>query len=252
MSPEPIYHTHAAVSLLHRKLEKIMHKHLQMQVGITAPPEYERWKNMSSEKDFFFFMSAAATERPVYARRNRGGESEVTHLPISPHPRWPNNCWWVSWQDKWTTKPSRQIELREASLTFFWGTERDPDKDQILRAEWEEPPMHGQEHAAQPHWHIDPGKAGGSARADLTAEMLVTSRQNLADAPLEDLSSPIISRQLNTANLHLAMGGWELADIADNCWQKRVANDLNKLATWADKTLEYTIRQLRGVTLSKE
>jgi hypothetical protein len=161
---------------------------------------------------------------------------------------------WVYWGEKW--KKTQVVQSRKTAaatldlvgvkLCFHVGN-FGQKKTQILRAEWDNPKLQGNEVAqvAQPHWHIDPNLmdipsngcdnpvpvSGGLVELPATQEGLAFSAPN----------------SLSLQRLHLGMAGWRNQETHPQCWQHKL--DLDAIAEWLKRVLVYCKSELPNITI---
>lgn len=212
------------MSAHHEVLKTAFSQILGQAVSIKAVAGEEWWR--AADKDLIAFnMVGGPIGETSSAQRKRGLRCPV--LPIPASISWWGDCRaWVSWYEEWFSQRGTRFTLRSAAITLYWGTHT--AKEQLLRAEWAEPPFHGG-NAGQPHWHTD-------------FAMFVDDDALLDESSLEN--GEIIQRGLNVGGCHFAMAGWNCKDVPGNTWQHSVGTDLTRLSGWATGTLSYIVGQL--------
>jgi hypothetical protein len=235
-------HLHSAgkVEGFHARVDALLRPHVAGASNIRTPVADASWKKLANGTQVFFDLVASRDRE--FAMQNIGKECDVSPLSIDAPNWWGESRWWVSWRAVWESAGRSQFELCEIGMKFFWGPPRQRGKDQILRAEWAEPPRGGD--AGQPHWHIDPwGRQPERNRLKSSADVDDIA---FADIGAEKPSGfgAETGRTIDTSSLHLGMAGWTLCDMPDNPWQRQVGDDLGAVLVWTDGILGYVRRQL--------
>jgi len=152
----------------------------------------------------------------------------------------PSRTYWLAIALRFAPLLER-FKLIQVSLVLFEGTETDPEKSPLLRAEWddlEEAGVH-----AQPHWHVykdrSAARSGGGAFPAVSSGPIVFSPQA---AELED---PERIGLRDRPRFHYAMAArWHLEE-GGSC---RSSLSAAGLMSWLDGCIDYIRGQLPHIS----
>ena len=175
------------------------------------------------------------------------------------------NAPWAGWYEKWTACGAGLFRLVGASWTFYWGSVTREEKDQLLRAEWDQPPPEDKKakgsealwDRAQPHWHFDRGQLPKICVCPTPTSPPLPHPSSLEDLgaqpALVEVGSPVrplereAYQEISLSGLHLGMGGWDCPGSHPQCWQRKVEEPLD-LLKWAKHTLQYAVAQFENLS----
>jgi hypothetical protein len=184
--------------------------------GIATDPPGNAWEKPSFDGVAVFFAYSKA-KGYIRAARKSGRPSPVVLIKDSEFTNSKKDLLYISWKESWKKNKihTRNFELLDTGITFYWGNREFPGKveDQLFRAEWTQRREGSSVLAAHPHWHID--------------------------WPLGmDLDKMI-------DGVHLGMAGWDLAEQGETheYWIKYVQNSLYDLRLWVNRVIKYGIQQ---------
>lgn len=229
------------VDLFHKLLCERAGRVLAYELAIPEPANTFDWKQHSRcDKRIVFEMIATDSSIAIrFADKVVGGRCRV--FPLYPRLQFDVTVW-AAWADEWQPEGHDSFHLVTAGWTFFWGTPHYDNKEQLLRAEWDNLLLRGGK-AAQPHWHFDrhlvPMVYLGSdelGEKQPSGETLEELRVPEDDMPLVQLSRGPALQDLHLSGLHLGMGGWTNSETHPDCWQFRVKHR-DQLVRWAELTL---------------
>jgi len=224
------------INLLHRTLEDAIRRVLKFaKLKITQPHADGDWSKASVGSQVVFELLYAGTHEEHTADRDRGGRCSVFAL----HPNYAGDAlssrYWVSWFEDWRVKEAKkEWALCTAGWSVFVGPPNQ-QKQQLIRAEWDQLPIAGSPHTGQPHWHVDRFPRLDTAAYD-SAAVAVPNEPSLVLANAADGTSEL-------AGLHLAMGTWNEGLDHPQCWQRSVRIPDDAVA-WAVRTLKYLQSEL--------
>jgi hypothetical protein len=205
------------------------------------PPDQSRWYNVrDGEKIDFELVPVYAVSAEVAMRRRREDKPihKVYVFPLSTPSSYRPAIFWVSWHETWKKVHPTNYNLLNAGWTMFKGLSGNPDKDQVLRVDWDQLPHKGSPNAGHPHWHFD-------------HELFLTSEPDKVEvAPgLVEVTTDTafgMPRQASLGFIHLAMGAWNKDKEHPECWQRTYEDDCQQLRDWCVKTLRYLKEQVGG------
>lgn len=230
MTPSEITRLHQSLA---GKIKQVLHF---AKLEIAQPPQRNgNWNNASVGAEIAFELLYVNTYQEQTAQRDRGGGCSVFAL----HPGYAEDLlgsrYWVTWHEKWQVGATRRnLDLCTAAWTVFAGPQGQ-EKQQVIRAEWDQLPRAGRRSSGQPHWHVDRFPQIQLAPFASTAAS-TTSVTGLMFADTSS-STPALS------DLHLAMGAWHATESHPACWQ-RSAGRPDDLVQWGLRTLEYLKSEL--------
>ncbi len=219
----------------HRDLAKDLRGILGYGVDTREPPGPWYKREPGQAVEFQLHTTVGALRES--AKTKRGRQCQVFPLHAD---RANERTLWVAWQEVWVScahGQARKFRLAAASWLFFWG-QYARGMEQLLRAEWAQPPDFGG-HAAQPHWHFDRSllprvydhgdlpEAGANGASESPA---------VGEAPATGALAPMLQglQELTLEGLHLGMGGWN--HDGPRCWQCVPANTAD-VRLWAVRAM---------------
>jgi len=264
------------INRLHSKLESKLRTVIQTKNARLRHPRAEQnWASIKPGGDVMFCLSYVDRVMAEQALRERGGRVDVFPLVARADDSGETHAaltgrLWVSWRERWRKGRRKTFDLLTAGWTLFHGPQRDPDKVQILRAEWDQLGSDvGDQQAGQPHWHVDhdvvlvsptaalgvrDGDAGWEGAPVETDASLEPHRQETAGG-LEELEPSVVPgsgvnipplKLIGTDHVHLAMGTWNVGRPNPQCWQRDMQR-VDELADWSEATLLYLQAQFRSI-----
>jgi hypothetical protein len=124
----------------------------------------------------------------------------------------------------------------------YRGIRAQPDKAQLVRADWDQLATKTSSKDAQPHWHFDQPVAVSMAMPPATS--MPALREVQPTHVGSQMSILPTNKEMSVDHIHLAMGGWEAKKSQPECWQ-REAKSWREIHIWATRTLEYLQDQFR-------
>jgi hypothetical protein len=225
------------INSLHRSLENAIKGVLEFaKLEIAQPQCGGDWSKASLRSYVVFELLYADTYQEQIAQRDMGGKCSVFGLHPKDASIELSSRFWVSWFEEWQVVARQDLHLCTAGWSVFAGPP-DQQKQQILRAEWDQLPDTGSPRSGQPHWHLDRFPRIEAA-ADDTAGAAAPAEAALALVDRVDGASEL-------AGLHLAMGTWNGKRKHPECWQRQ-AGKTDDLLIWGVRTLEYLQSELES------
>ncbi len=174
----------------------------------------------------------------IALRGREGRYHRVFVYPLNEEPTSFVGTFWVSWHESWCKQNPEEFALLNAGWTLFEGLSGNQDKNQVLRADWDQLPHKGSKHAGHPHWHFDHWLFISAEPAK------VEVRPGLVEVATDTAFST--AKQASVGFIHLAMGAWN-GDVGHpQCWQRTYQDDCQQLCDWCVKTLTYLKDQVGG------
>lgn len=234
-----------SVKSYHELLAKALGDHLPGGIEITSAREYQRLDQLRLGEKVTYTAIGAAASFPEFADRKRGGRVAV--LRLMPEAPFDAPCAWFGWFERWRKANANRHQLESVSATFFWGFQGRPDKQQLLRAEWDCEEVAAQK-SAQPHWQFDSTyewiyeSRSVQQRRTPPIEEPVELIEVIEDAPLVEVGA-MFAQELSVSGMHLGMAGWENAQQADRWWRLGMPHQPTTLVRWAERTLRHVAEQ---------
>lgn len=231
------------IGQFHNQLIEAFSTCLQLELQIKQVDEQLNWKAALPGTSVLYTAKSASQKTIVDFHDRQQIFRFSDHHQMAPL--------WVYWGEKWKKSQIAQsrnmakatLDLVGVKLCFHVGN-FGQQKTQILRAEWDNPKLQGNE-VAQPHWHIDPNLmdlpskgrdypvpvSGGLVELSALQEGLAVSAPN----------------SLSLRRLHLGMGGWRHQEAHPQCWQHKL--DLDTIAEWLKRVLVYCKNELPKIAV---
>ena len=228
------------IQLLHTSLAIKVRDILEFaKLNISQPQGGGDWRKAAFGSSVVFELLYAETYQEQTARRDMGGSYSVFAL----HPECAGDAlssrYWVGWFEEWQVRAARQdLGLRTAAWSVFAGPPNQ-QKQQIIRAEWDQLPSTGRTLSGQPHWHVDRFPPIQTAVYE-PAPVVAPVETNLLLVCGANGASEL-------GRLHLAMGAWNGQQKHPECWQ-RCAKKPEDVVTWGARTLQYLQSEFRGTS----
>jgi len=218
---------------LHKTMQKKCSGLLPTKVHI-APASRHRWEQTPAHEtcDFQMVPNNRAHGETVFRGRKRHRVPVLLLHPLDPGS---GSWYWISWYEQWRRDDKSGFVLLTASWTVYRGIPAQPDKAQLVRADWDQLGTNtGSKDAGQPHWHFDQPVAVSAVVPPAGSTLTLREVQPPhVGAPLSILSP---KREMSVDHVHLAMGAWDANIPHPKCWQ-REAQTWPDIATWATRTL---------------
>lgn len=201
----------------------------------------EEWYKVRDGCGVQFELVPVDSVKLELAERRRREDSKVHRVsvfPLSTPSGTGIGTFWASWHEVWRKKDSSNYVLLNAGWTVFEGLRGNQDKEQVLRADWDQLPHKGSRRAGQPHWHFD-------------HELFISDEPDKVEiAPgLVEIKTDTgsgMAKPVSVGFIHLAMGAWNNDADHPECWQRTYEDDCQQLRDWCVKTLKYLKEQIGG------
>lgn len=205
------------------------------------PSSQEKWYKTRDGSQVEFELVPRYLEKSEPALRIRREDKKTHRVSVFPLCAQSRSCagiFWVSWYEAWLKQNSSNFILLNAGWTLFEGLPGNQDKNQVLRAEWDQLPLKGNIRAGHPHWHFD-------------HELFIFTEPDkveIAPGLVEISAEETFAMQESTSVgfIHLAMGTWNKGMDHPQCWQRDYEDDCQQLRDWCIKTLIYLKEQIQG------
>jgi hypothetical protein len=225
----------ADIRELHKTLGKESSQLFCMKAHVSHYSREEWEKTPPNQTCDFELVADRPADRETAFRGS--AKHRVSVLLLYPPEQYGTSSYWVSWYEKWRKDRHQGFVLLTASWTVYRGIRAQPDKAQLVRAEWDQIKNDvGSKDAGQPHWHFDQPVA----MAIMAPSCPVTSTLREVQPLNVGLPTSIqtIGQEQKVDHVHLAMGAWHATRPHPECWQRdvRAWPDLHE---WAIRTLEY-------------
>jgi len=226
------------ITLLHTDLKRQIKEILHFSnLTIKQPQGHGDWRKATFGSHVGFEMLYDGTYQEQTAQRDKGGRCSVFALHPNDADGELTGRYWVGWFEEWQVQAARQdFVLRTAAWSVFAGPPNQ-QKQQIIRAEWDQIPITGRALSGQPHWHVDRFPPIQTAVYE-PAPVVAPVETNLLLACGANGASEL-------GYLHLAMGAWNGQQGHPECWQ-RWAKKPEDVVTWGVRTLQYLQSEFRG------
>lgn len=205
------------------------------------PPDERKWHRVPADREVKFELIPEDCLERETAQRGRGEDSKDQRVFVLPLCARLSTCgggFWVSWHETWRKKGEGGFILLNSGWTLFEGQSGDPQKYQVLRADWDQLPHKGSLQAGHPHWHFDDDLfiSAGPATVEVAPGLFQTTTGTASEVP----------RKASMGSIHLAMGAWNTDTDHPGCWQRTYEDDCQQLRDWCKKTLKYLKEQVGG------
>lgn len=227
---------------LHRAMKRECSRLLPTRVHV-APVSRPEWEKTPANNtcDFELFPDNWADGEHAFRGRTKT-KRKVSVLSLHPQKADSPSCYWISWYEQWRRDDKSGFDLLTASWTVYRGIRAQPDKAQLVRADWDQHAAKTSRKDAQPHWHFDQPVAVSAAMLPAASTLSLQEVQSLhTGSPMGVF--PTIG-EMKVDHVHLAMGTWEAKKAHPECWQ-REAQTWPDISIWAIRTLEYLQDQFR-------
>lgn len=217
-----------------REVRKVIDAHVKFYPGPQA-----KWCNVDDgcEVEFELIPTDLVEAEVAKRMRRKDGPIHRVHVFRLSTPSSSRPCtFWVSWHETWIKEDSTNYVLLNAGWTLFEGLAGNPDKAQVLRADWDQLEHRRSKRAGHPHWHFD-------------HELFIRSEpdkvkvgRGLVKVATDDAFA--MGGGTSVGFVHLAMGAWKGDMDHPECWQRTYEDDCQQLCDWCIKTLRYLKEQV--------
>ena len=238
--------TATEIKHLHNRITQRVRNIIGYSIKITPYGRLTNWERAASNNIIRFnIVVSDDSGKQDFILRDRGGRYPAFIIKQFTDLR----GIWAGWNEEWVSESNAEFGLIGASWTFFWGTEVQEQKAQILRAEWDQIERRGGI-APQPHWHVGselmvplPIKQVATYDMDETPVELEEINVQFDQSSLEEIFTHDVLQDIDISGMHLGMSGWKNAKQHPACWQFQIRNELNELVIWAERVLYSIIEQ---------
>ena len=204
-------------------------------------PEGTKWYKCHADSGVEFDLvpvDPTESEPATRMRREGGPIHRVSVFPLfgpsSPY----LGMFWASWHENWWKQNTTNFVLVSAGWTLFEGLPGNQDKNQVLRADWDQLTDKRSKRAGHPHWHFD-------------HELFISDEPDKIEvAPglyqVATEGTTTMNKAISVGVIHLAMGAWDKDAVHPQCWQRDYEDNCQLLRDWCVKTLRYLKEQVGG------